>query len=108
MGSESLGVDAFRARFKDAVRLCGTNVSRATLHNADFIKSMQIAEGCKAICRKQGEIIPAIVRVTAPATNEYVPPVICPECGHILTREEETCDIYCTNPSCPAQLKRSV
>lgn len=102
------GKMTFRARFKDAVRLCGTNVSRATLHNADFIKSMQIAEGCKAICRKQGEIIPAIVRVTAPATNEYVPPVICPECGHILTREEETCDIYCTNPSCPAQLKRTV
>ena len=102
------GKMTFRARFKEAVRLCGTNVSRATLHNVDFIKNMQISEGCKAICRKQGEIIPAIVRVTVPTANEYAPPVVCPECGHGLTREEETCDIYCTNPSCPAQLKRTV
>lgn len=102
------GKMTFRARFKEPVRLCGTNVQRATLHNVDFIKNMNIAEGCKAICRKQGEIIPAIVRVTVPAINEYVPPVVCPVCGHTLTREEDTCDIYCTNPSCPAQLKRTV
>ena len=102
------GKMTFRARFKEPVRLCGTNVQRATLHNADFIKSMNIAEGCKAICRKQGEIIPAIVRVTVPAKNEYIPPSVCPVCSHALTKEEDTCDIYCTNPSCPAQLKRTV
>lgn len=102
------GKMTFRARFKDAVRLCGTSVSRATLHNVDFIANMQISEGCKAICRKQGEIIPAIVRVTQPADKPYIPPQICPVCGHALTREEETCDIYCLNPSCPAQLKRTV
>ena len=102
------GKMTFRARFKEPVRLCGTNVQRATLHNVDFIKNMNIAEGCKAICRKQGEIIPAIVRVTVPAVKEYVAPVVCPVCGHALTREEDTCDIYCTNPSCPAQLKRTV
>lgn len=102
------GKMTYRARFKDPVRLCGTSVLRATLHNADFIESMNIAPGCKAICRKQGEIIPAIVRVTVPAQNPYEPPVVCPVCGHGLTREEETCDIYCTNPSCPAQLKRTV
>ena len=102
------GKMTFRARFKDAVRLCGTSVLRATLHNADFIENMNIAPGCKAICRKQGEIIPAIVRVTTPAAEPYNPPAICPVCGHGLTREEETCDIYCTNPSCPAQLKRTV
>lgn len=102
------GKMTFRARFKEPVRLCGTSVLRATLHNADFIESMNIAPGCKAICRKQGEIIPAIVRVTIPAENSYDPPVVCPVCGHSLTREEETCDIYCTNPSCPAQLKRTV
>lgn len=102
------GKMTFRARFKDAVRLCGTSVLRATLHNADFIENMNIAPGCKAICRKQGEIIPAIVRVTVPAAEAYNPPVECPVCGHSLTREEETCDIYCTNPSCPAQLKRTV
>lgn len=102
------GKMTFRARFRKPVRLCGTNVLRATLHNADFIASMNIAPGCKAICRKQGEIIPAIVRVTVPAGEQYTPPQVCPVCSHILTREEETCDIYCTNPSCPAQLVRTV
>ena len=102
------GKMTFRARFKEPVRLCGTNVRRATLHNADFIKNMNISVGCKAICRKQGEIIPAIVRVTVPSGKEYEPPTVCPVCGHALTAEEETCDIYCTNPSCPAQLKRTV
>ncbi len=102
------GKMTFRARFKEPVRLCGTSVSRATLHNADFIRTMNISEGCKAICRKQGEIIPAIVRVTEAAATEYQPPVVCPVCGHSLTKEEETCDIYCTNPSCPAQLKRTI
>lgn len=102
------GKMTFRARFKESVRLCGTNVLRATLHNADFIANMNIAPGCKAICRKQGEIIPAIVRVTVPADDTYIPPQVCPVCSHILTREEETCDIYCTNPSCPAQLVRTV
>lgn len=102
------GKMTFRARFKEAVRLCGTSVMRATLHNADFIRNMNISEGCKAICRKQGEIIPAIVRVTVPADSPYNPPEVCPVCSHRLTKEEETCDIYCTNPSCPAQLKRTV
>ncbi|MCR4750015.1 MAG: NAD-dependent DNA ligase LigA [Lachnospiraceae bacterium] len=102
------GKMTFRARFKEPVRLCGTSVRRATLHNADFIKSMNISEGCKAICRKQGEIIPAIVRVTKTTGREYVPPTVCPVCSHLLTKEEETCDIYCTNPSCPAQLKRTI
>lgn len=102
------GKMTFRARFKEPVRLCGTNVLRATLHNADFIKSMNIAEGCKAICRKQGEIIPAIVRVKTPASAPYKAPTKCPICGHELVREAETCDIYCKNPSCPAQLKRTV
>lgn len=102
------GKMTFRAKFKDPVRLCGTNVLRATLHNADFIRSMNIAQGCTAICRKQGEIIPAIVRVIKPAAQPYKAPVFCPICKHKLVKEEETCDIYCKNPSCPAQLKRTV
>lgn len=102
------GKMTFRARFKEPVRLCGTSVLRATLHNADFIRSMNIAEGCSAICRKQGEIIPAIVRVTKPAAQPYQAPTHCPICGHELVKEDETCDIYCKNPSCPAQLKRTV
>ena len=98
----------FRARFKNAVRLCGTNVLRATLHNIDFISSMGIAPGCRAICRKQGEIIPAIVRVTKPADAAYSPPESCPVCGHPLVKDPDTVDIYCTNINCRAQLLRRV
>ncbi len=98
----------FRGRFEKPVRLCGTNVQRATLHNIDFIHEKKISEGCRAICRKQGEIIPAIVSVTTPGEKEYTAPRECPVCGHPLHREEDTCDIYCTNPSCPAQRKRTL
>ncbi len=98
----------FRARFKDAVRLCGTNVKRATLHNIDFINTMGISPGCKAICRKQGEIIPAIVKVTVPAGKTYTPPENCPVCGHPLVKDADTVDIYCTNINCRAQLLRRV
>ena len=98
----------FRGRFRNPVRLCGTNVQRATLHNIDFIHEKRISEGCHAICRKQGEIIPAIVSVTVPGESEYRAPERCPVCGHPLQREEDTCDIYCTNPSCAAQLKRTL
>ncbi len=98
----------FRARFENPVRLCGTNVLRATLHNIDFIHSMGIAPGCKAICRKQGEIIPAIVSVTEKAKNIYEAPTTCPACGGRLFRQEDTCDIYCDNPTCDAQLKRRI
>ena len=98
----------FRGRFANPVRLCGTNVQRATLHNIDFIHEKKISEGCRAICRKQGEIIPAIVSVTAPGDKAYTPPSECPVCGHPLLREEDTCDIYCVNPSCPAQRKRTL
>lgn len=98
----------FRGRFATPVRLCGTNVQRATLHNIDFIHEKKISEGCHAICRKQGEIIPAIVSVTSPGRTEYEAPENCPVCHHPLQREEDTCDIYCTNPSCPAQRKRTL
>lgn len=102
------GKMTFRAIFKEPVRLCGTSVQKATLHNADFIQKLGVSEGCKAICRKQGEIIPAIVRVTQKAPKEYVVPTVCPVCGQHLYKDEDTCDIYCYNPSCPAQLKRTI
>ncbi|MCC8151137.1 MAG: NAD-dependent DNA ligase LigA [Lachnospiraceae bacterium] len=102
------GKMTFRAVFAVPVRLCGTNVQKATLHNADFIRNMGISEGCRAICRKQGEIIPAIVRVTQRTERPYEVPDRCPVCGAALIREEDTCDIYCENPSCPAQLKRTL
>lgn len=102
------GKMTFRAIFREPVRLCGTNVQKATLHNADFIQKMGISEGCRAICRKQGEIIPAIVRVTQKTPDAYCPPAACPVCGSHLVRDPDTSDIYCVNPSCPAQLKRTL
>lgn len=102
------GKMTFRAIFEQPVRLCGTNVQKATLHNIDFIQNMGIAEGCRAVCRKQGDIIPAIIRVTKSADHAYTAPTCCPVCGAALIREEDTCDIYCENPSCPAQLKRTL
>ncbi|MCC8028456.1 MAG: NAD-dependent DNA ligase LigA [Lachnospiraceae bacterium] len=100
------GKMTFRAIFREPVRLCGTNVQKATLHNADFIQKMSVSEGCTAVCRKQGEIIPAIIRVTKKTGRAYEAPTRCPVCGSLLVREEDTCDIYCENPSCPAQLLR--
>lgn len=98
----------FRARFAQPVRLCGTNVQRATLHNIDFIHKMKINSGCTAVCRKQGEIIPAVVAVKKPADRPYEPPKNCPVCGRPLVHEAGTPDIYCVNSSCPAQLKRTI
>ena len=98
----------FRALFREPVRLCGTEVRRATLHNADHIRAMSIDRGCRAICRKQGEIIPAIVRVTRPTGTVYQPPTVCPVCGEPLASTEGEPDIWCVNPSCPAQLVRTL
>jgi DNA ligase (NAD+) len=98
----------FRGRFKESVRLCGTNVLRATLHNIDYIHELGITEGCSCICRKQGEIIPAIIRVTKNAGGTYPEPTACPVCGAPLLHEEGETDIWCVNPSCPAQLVRTI
>ncbi len=108
IGVGRTGKMTFRAIFQEPVRLCGTNVQKATLHNADYIRELGVSEGCHAICRKQGDIIPAIIRVTQPGEREFEPPTKCPVCGSPLVKEEGTCDIYCENPSCPAQLKRTL
>ena len=108
VGVGRTGKMTFRARFKEPVRLCGTMVQYATLHNMDYIESLGIDEGCMAVCRKQGEIIPAIIRVTKPTGTVFPAPRVCPVCGHPLSKEEGTADICCDNPSCPAQLKRTL
>ena len=90
------------------MRLCGTSVQYATLHNIDYINSLGIDAGCRAMCRKQGEIIPAIISVTKPTGTVFRAPSVCPVCGHALVREEGTADICCANPSCPAQIKRTL
>lgn len=94
------------------VRLAGTTVSRATLHNEDFIREKDIRIGDTVIVRKAGEIIPEVVRVdlkqrTADALP-FVFPHTCPSCGEKVFRDEDAAAIRCTNANCPAQLERNV
>lgn len=92
----------------EPVTLAGTTVSRATLHNQDFITEKDIRVGDTVILRKAGEIIPEVVAVTAhsPEAEPYHIPEICPSCGGPVTREEGEAAMRCTNPECPAQLMR--
>jgi DNA ligase (NAD+) len=96
----------------DPIRLCGTTVSRATLHNQDFISELGIGIGRTVVVYKSGEIIPKIKSVVAskiPQGSEvYRIPLVCPECGHEAVREADTADIKCNNPNCPAKLTRRI
>ncbi len=92
----------------EPVFLAGTTVSRATLHNQDFISEKDIRIGSKVIIRKAGEIIPEVVSVVEnpPDTVPYRLPERCPSCGEEITRLEGEAAARCTNPQCPAQLLR--
>lgn len=96
----------------ETVRLAGTNVSKATLNNADFISNKDIRIGDTVIVRKAGDIIPEIIGVNTAkrpeGTVEYAMPQFCPSCGAPVYREEEQAAVRCTNPSCPAQLARNI
>lgn len=96
----------------DPVRLCGTTVSRATIHNQDFISELGIGLGRTVIVYKSGEIIPKIKAVVTEKNPEgsktYEIPRICPVCGHEAVREEDTADIRCTNPACKAKLIKRI
>jgi len=91
-----------------AARLCGTSVSRATLHNQDYITDMSIGIGGEYRLYKSGEIIPKLNGCEKKPEKIFVSPVTCPVCGSELIREEDTADIRCVNPSCPAQLSRTI
>lgn len=88
------------------VKLSGSTVSRATLHNVDFIKEKDIRIGDRVIINKAGEIIPEVLRVAAEKrTGEESPvqiPTVCPECGWQVERPGNEAAIRCTNPHCPA------
>lgn len=90
------------------VSLAGTTVSRATLHNIDFIKEKDLRIGDTVVLRKAGEIIPEVVKVTAHTENSepFEFPKICPSCGSPVTREIDEAAFRCTNTDCPAQLIR--
>ena len=98
----------------EPVRLAGTTVSRATLHNAQFISERDIRIGDTVVVRKAGEIIPEIIRSIPEKRNGseqvFVMPEHCPSCGGRVVRDEcgEGAAMRCVNPACPAQNARSI
>lgn len=96
----------------DPVRLAGTTVSRATLHNEDYIRQKDIRIGDTVWVRKAGEIIPEIVEVDAShRTGDekvFSMPEVCPECGAPVVRDEGEVAVRCTGIECPAQLLRTI
>ena len=94
----------------EPVQLAGTTVSRAVLHNQDFITEKDIRIGDTIVVRKAGDIIPEVVKSASHADNSepFIIPHICPVCGAAAERSEEEAVIRCTNIDCPAQLLRSV
>lgn len=93
----------------EPVHLAGTTVSRATLHNQDFIAEKGIAIGDIVTVRKAGDIIPEVLCVNEHNSDDYYKyPEICPSCGGKVIREEGEAAIRCINPDCPAQLLRNL
>ena len=96
----------------EPVQLCGTKVERATLHNQDFIDGLDIRIGDTIKVFKSGEIIPkvrSVIKEKRPAGAEaFLIGNTCPVCHHQAVREENTADIKCTNPNCPAQLENHI
>ena len=91
----------------EPVLLAGTTVSRATLHNRDFIEEKGICLGDTVIIRKAGEIIPEVLSVVSHEDNAqpYKFPELCPSCGSKVSQDDEAA-VRCTNTDCPAQLMR--
>lgn len=94
----------------EPIQLAGTSVSRAVLHNQDFIDSKNINIGDSIIVRKAGEIIPEVVALAAKGPNEgtFKLPEFCPACGTKAVREGDEAVLRCPNPDCPAQLLRNL
>ncbi len=98
----------------EPVKLAGSTVSRATLHNGNFIKEKDIRVGDKVVIRKAGEIIPEIVESIKSQRDEDAPefdmPNICPSCGQPVIRDTagDGTAIRCINDSCPAQNMRGI
>ena len=94
------------------VRLAGTTVTNATLHNQDYITEKDIRVGDTVLVQKAGEIIPEIVSVVLgkrpEGTQPYQFPTVCPVCGAPVVRDEDGAHIRCTGAECPAQLLRTL
>ena len=96
------------ANFKP-VQLAGSTVSRATLHNFDEIKRLDLRIGDTVLIKKAAEIIPKVIKVVESPNHEsrpvYTPPENCPVCGHRLETFEGEVNLYCTNPDCAGQIR---
>lgn len=94
----------------EEIKLCGTQVSRATLHNQDYIDELDICIGDTLVVYKSGEIIPrvkAVVKKLRPeGATRFKLPETCPICGTKTIRDENTANLICPSPNCPAQLER--
>lgn len=94
----------------EPVKLAGTSVSRATLHNQEFISEKDIRIGDEIMVRKAGEIIPEVLSSVSHEDNSqpYMLPDKCPVCGAETVRYADEAALRCTNVECPAQLKRNI
>lgn len=96
----------------DPVRVAGTTVARASLHNEDLIREKDVRLGDTVVIKKAGDIIPEVVRAVKEKRTgeekEFFMPDKCPDCGSELVRLEEEVALRCINPSCPAQLKEGL
>ena len=96
----------------EPIRLAGTTVSAATLHNQDNIDRLDLRIGDTVLLQKAGEIIPEVLSVNKDKRPEgtvpFVLPKFCPECGSPVVRDEDGAALRCTSPECPAQRRRNV
>ncbi|HNQ35396.1 MAG TPA: NAD-dependent DNA ligase LigA [bacterium] len=96
----------------EPVRLAGTTVSRASLHNQDEIRRLGVRIGDRVFIEKAGEIIPQVVKVITElrtgTEREFEFPKFCPACRGPLSRAEQEVAVRCTNPGCPAQVKERI
>jgi DNA ligase (NAD+) len=94
----------------EPIHLAGTTVSRAVLHNQDFINEKRIGIGDLITVRKAGDIIPEVVEVRehAPDSAVFVIPAVCPSCGQPAQKSEDEAVLRCVNLACPAQLEKHI
>lgn len=93
------------------VKVAGTTVARASLHNQELIEAKDIRIGDKVIIRKAGDIIPEVIKPLVDERTNQVPypaPTKCPSCAHEVVKLDEEVAIRCINPSCPAQLVEGI
>lgn len=94
------------------VKVAGSTISSATLHNFDYIKEKDIRIGDTCIIQKAGDVIPEIDRIIPEKRNgseiQIVEPTVCPVCGEVLEKDEDIVDIRCVNSECPSLIYRSI